>query len=202
MIRNIIFDLDGVLFDGCKFHRDIFITAVKLVRPDIIISEEYHDTYLNALSTRNKLKILNLGTDTSEQIYRIKQELTEKTIGDYIKPDKKVQDICTELKGRNYMLFCVSNSIRGTVDACLSGMGVIHNFTGIISNQDTKEAKPSPEPYLTLYRKYNLDPKECLIIEDSVYGIESATKSGGNVLAVKDCSEVSLESILNWIKSH
>ena len=25
MIRNIIFDLDGVLFDGCDFHAETFI---------------------------------------------------------------------------------------------------------------------------------------------------------------------------------
>jgi len=79
-------------------------------------------------------------------------------------------------------------------------MGIIHNFTRIISNQDTTEAKPSPEPYLTLYRNYNLDPRECLIIEDSPCGIESAIKSGGNVLPVKNCNDVTLESILMLIK--
>lgn len=202
MIKNIIFDLDGVLFDGCDFHAETFIKAVCLVRPDIEISREYHDLHLNALSTRNKLKRMGLDTETSERIYIVKQELTKKTIGDYIKPDKKVQDICAELIRLEYRLFCVSNSIRETVEACLSGMGVINNFTGIISNQDTTESKPSPEPYLTLYRNYNLDAKECLIIEDSPYGIESATKSGGNVLPVKNCDDVKLESIMMWIKSH
>jgi HAD superfamily hydrolase (TIGR01509 family) len=200
MIQNIIFDLDGVLFDGCDFHANTFIKAVNLVRPDIGMTREYHDLHLNALSTRSKLKRLGIDTETLERIYVIKQALTKETIGDYIKPDKKVQDICTELKERKYRLFCVSNSIRETVEACLSGMGVIHNFTGIISNQDTTEAKPSPEPYLTLYRNYNLDPRECLIIEDSPYGIESATKSGGNILPVKNCDDVTLESILTSIK--
>ena len=199
MIKNIVFDLDGVLFDGCNFHRDIFITAVKVVRPDIDISKEYHDTHLNALSTRNKLKRLGFDIDTSEQIYRIKQDLTKNMIGDYIKPDRKVQDICNQLKLLNYNLYCVSNSIRETVETCLNGMGVIHTFTGIISNQDTTEAKPSPEPYLTLYRNYNLDPKECLILEDSPYGIESATTSGGNVIPVKNCDDVTLDLILKSI---
>jgi hypothetical protein len=35
MICNIIFDLDGVLFDGCDFHAETFIKALQLVRPDI-----------------------------------------------------------------------------------------------------------------------------------------------------------------------
>jgi topoisomerase IA-like protein len=83
MVQNIVFDLDGVLFDGCNFHRDTFISAVKIVRPDIDISKEYHDTYLNALSTRNKIKRLGFDIETSERVYLIKQDITKKTIGEY-----------------------------------------------------------------------------------------------------------------------
>lgn len=202
MIRNIIFDLDGVLFDGCDFHAETFIKAVQLVRPDIEITREYHDIHLNALPTRNKLKVLALDADICEKVYTLKQELTAKNIGEYIKPDLKVQTICAELKSRNYRLFCVSNSIRQTIITCLKGMGVIDYFEGIISNEDTTEAKPSPEPYLTLYRKFNLNPKECLILEDSPHGIESATKSCANVLPVKNCNDVTLELIIQNINIH
>ena len=127
----------------------------------------------------------------------MKQYLTAKNIGDYIIPNKRVQDICECLIALGYKLFCVSNSVRSTVETCLEGMGVILLFTGIISNEDTVEPKPSPVPYLTLFRKYNLEPKECLIVEDSPHGIESATKSGGNVLPVKDCNDVTMERIMN-----
>lgn len=200
MIRNIIFDLDGVLFDGCDFHAETFITALKMVVPDIEMNRDYHDKYLNALPTRNKLKALGLDADTSERIYILKQELTAKNIGAYIKHDTKLQDMCTELIARKYRLFCVSNSIRQTIEVCLQGMGIIDYFEAIISNQDTTEAKPSPEPYLTLYRRCILEPKECLIVEDSPHGIESATKSGANVLPVRDCNDVTLELIIDTIK--
>jgi len=36
-----------------------------------------------------------------------------------------------------------------------------------------------------------------MIIEDSPHGIESATKSGGHVLAVKDCNDVTMERIMS-----
>jgi HAD superfamily hydrolase (TIGR01509 family) len=199
MISNIIFDLDGVLFDGCDFHAETFIKALRLVRPDIEISREYHDIHLNALPTRNKLKVLGLDADISEKVYTLKQEMTANNIGEYIKLDLKVQNICAELKSRNYRLFCVSNSIRQTIETCLQGMGVIDYFEGIISNQDTIEPKPSAEPYLTLYRKFNLNPKDCLILEDSPHGIESAMKSGANVLPVKNCNDVTLDLIIDTI---
>jgi len=199
MIRNIIFDLDGVLFDGCDFHARTFLEAYNTVLVNKQISREYHDEILNGLSTRKKLSVLSVNSDQSERIYALKQKLTASRIEHFIKEDVKVQDICERLHSLKYDIFCVSNSIRSTVEKCLRGMGVIQYFKGIISNEDTVEPKPSPEPYFTLYRNYNLDPKECLIVEDSPHGIESATKSGGNVLPVKDCSEVTMGCIMSKV---
>lgn len=196
MIRNVIFDLDGVLFDGRSFHSKCFIDAVNTVLSDTILSYEYHEQYLDGLSTKEKLKRMNLDENISKRIYDLKQHLTAKGIKEHINPDEKVLNICETLICRGFKVYCVSNSIRSTVEACLSGMGVLDLFTGIISNEDTKEPKPSPEPYLTLFRNYILEPKECLVLEDSPYGIESATKSGAYVLPVKDCNDVNIDSIL------
>lgn len=196
MIRNIVFDLDGVLFDGCDFHAKMFIQAVLTVLPEHTLTREFHDAQLNALPTKYKLKKLGIDPETSERIYALKQELTATKIGEYIHPDKKVQDICAKLQSLGYKIFCVSNSIRSTIEACLSGMEVKEYFSGIISNEDTSVPKPSPEPYLTLYRVYDLKASECLVLEDSEYGIQSARDSGAQVLPVRDCDDVTLDKIL------
>ena len=202
MIKNIVFDLDGVLFDGCDFHAKMFIQAVLTIIPEHTLTREFHDEHLNALPTRYKLNKLGIDSDAAEKIYALKQSLTATMIGEYIYSDKKVQDICKKLQSLGYKIFCVSNSIRSTVDSCLSGMGVKHYFSGIISNEDTHVPKPSPEPYLTLYRTHGLNANECLILEDSAYGIESARTSGGNVLPVRDCSDVTLEKILHRLSDN
>jgi hypothetical protein len=201
MIHNVVFDLDGVLFDGCSLHADIFLKAVAMICPEKELTREYHDSFLNALSTKQKLLKLGFDAETSDKIYTVKQKLTADEIRSQVKLDKKVMDICIRLTTLGYNIFCVSNSIRSTVEMCLSGMGVIEYFSGIISNEDTKLQKPSPEPYLTLFRICNLDPKECLILEDSPHGIESARKSGGYVLPVINCKDVSFGKIIQSIRS-
>ena len=196
MIKYIVFDLDGVLFDGCELHSKLFIESVLEILPNSNLDKKYHDSVLNALSTRQKLKVMNIENEYAEKIYNLKQEKTNQYVNN-IQPNIKNIKICEKLISLNYKLYCVSNSIRNTIETVLRGMGIIHMFSGIISNQDTTKPKPSPEPYLTLYRNYNLDPQECLIIEDSPYGIESATKSGGNVMRVRDCEDVTIENILD-----
>jgi len=199
MIKHIIFDLDGVLFDGCELHAHLFIDAVLQVKPDTTVTKQYHDTVLNGLTTRRKLELLNIVGEEAEEIYKIKQSMTNDYIRNNIQPNIKNKEICEALLNLNYKVYCVTNSIRSTVENILKGMDIIHMFSGIISNQDTTESKPSPEPYLTLYKKFNLDPKECMIIEDSKHGIDSAIRSGGHVFCVRNCDDILLTNIMNAI---
>jgi beta-phosphoglucomutase len=198
MIQNVIFDLDGVLFDGCDLHANLFLKAVLKIRPDISITREYHDTMLNGLPTKEKLRILNIVGEEANTIYSIKQELTN-TYLSTIPPSVKNIKLCEELKGLGYNIYCVSNSIRSSIETVLSRMGIINMFSGIISNNDVRESKPSPMPYLTLYKNFNLNPEESLILEDSEFGIQSATQSGGYVLCVRNCDDVTISNILTTI---
>jgi beta-phosphoglucomutase len=200
MIYNIIFDLDGVLFDGSDLHANLFLEALHSLSPELQMTRECHDSELHALTTRQKLKKLGIEPELSDKIYKLKQELTA-TKMQSVPINKKVMELCVTLTSRGYNIFCVSNSVRSTVVQCLSGMGVIDYFSGIISNEDTKEPKPSPEPYLTLFRVCNLNAKECMIVEDSPCGLESATKSGAHILPVKDCDDVTLQKILQAASS-
>jgi beta-phosphoglucomutase len=199
MIRTVIFDLDGVLFDGCEMHANIFMEAIWTVLGKSALTKEHHDAYLNGLSTKKKLEVLGIGKEDSQKIYDVKQELTRQTIQNYIHPDFKVQEICKALLALDIKIYCVSNSIRETVVRCLEGMGVLDVFSGIISTEDVKEPKPSPEPYLTLFQKHGLTPNECLIVEDSEHGLESARKSGGHVMRVANCESLTLEKILEQL---
>lgn len=51
-------------------------------------------------------------------------------------------------------------------------------FDGVITAEDIQRAKPDPEPYLKTAAILGLDPKLCLVIEDSTNGIRSAKGAG------------------------
>jgi HAD superfamily hydrolase (TIGR01509 family) len=199
MIRSIAFDLDGVLFDGCDLHANLFLTAVARVRPDLGLTKEYHDTHFNGLPTKRKLTLLGISDDESEQISTLKQELTKAHLTS-LSPSSKHIQLCEELIRMGFRIFCVSNSIRSTVHTVLAQMGILHLFSGIISNEDVSESKPSSMPYLTLFERYAIHPDECLIVEDSDFGILSATRSGAYVLCVRNCDDVTLSTVLGTVE--
>lgn len=205
MIKTIIFDLDGVLFDGVNFHKDMFMKALLEIKSDIGISEEFHNTFLNGLSTRQKLSYLieHNFIDSAEydKINKLKVEYTHKHLKELYISNPALYNIITTLHEMKYTLFCVSNSIRNTCDIVLKKLNIYNYFTDIISNEDIQNPKPNPEPYFYLFNKHALNPKECMILEDSHHGREAAYASGAYVLPIVDIKDVTFKNILNTINN-
>jgi HAD superfamily hydrolase (TIGR01509 family) len=203
MIKALLFDLDGVLFDGREFHKLMFLEAVNKYS-DTPITEKYHDTYLDGLSTKQKVDLLVkkqlLSEDSREKTMKSKQELTCKNLEFHIHQNTKLMQLFKNLSAQ-YRILCVSNSIFVTITKCLSGLGILPYFHGIISNEDTSENKPSPQPYLTAFLRENLSPRECIIFEDSVYGRTSAYRSGGWVVPIVDIYDLTAEKVYQSISS-
>ncbi|NLM67741.1 MAG: HAD family hydrolase, partial [Enterococcus sp.] len=54
---------------------------------------------------------------------------------------------------------------------------ITHDFDTILTGEEVDSAKPDPEIYLTLMRKFDVKPNETLIFEDSEPGLEAARAS-------------------------
>jgi HAD superfamily hydrolase (TIGR01509 family) len=203
MIKAIFFDLDGVLFDGRIFHRDLFLITVKEFGIKVV-DEEYHDTYLDGLSTRQKIDILIQKSLLSEKhrldFFDMKQNLTEIALCSDPKPNQYLISILQTLKLKGFILVCLSNSVTTTVKKSLYLTGIHDLFDLVFGNEICPHPKPSPEPYLTAFKKMGVDSTEVLILEDSIHGRTSAYGSGAHVLPIVDPMDVSLEKILNAIE--
>jgi HAD superfamily hydrolase (TIGR01509 family) len=76
----------------------------------------------------------------------------------------------------------VSSSYRVLVDAVLShGLG---SFDLTLAGDEVLHAKPHPEPYLTAAARLGVDPRGCVVLEDSPAGVASAEAAGCAVVAV------------------
>lgn len=75
----------------------------------------------------------------------------------------------------------------------LSALSDYLEFT--LSNEDVSHAKPNPEIYQLACKKMNLQPHECLVIEDNEKGILAAKASGCHVLPVGTVYDVTYKRI-------
>jgi HAD superfamily hydrolase (TIGR01509 family) len=203
MIKSIIFGLNGVLFDG-EFHKTLFLEALNTILIQTDITPRFHDRYLNGMSTRQKLRLIcqkfYIPMTSAEEIRILKQELTLARLKHACVPSAMQQEMMESLIGKGYKLFCVANSCRQTTEACLEGLGLLRFMTGILTNEDVVNPKPSPEPFLKLMELHGLNATECLILEDSTVGLVSAKESGAHVMPIGTPYDVCEETIMEEIE--
>lgn len=204
MIRAIIYDLDGVLVDACEIHRIAFNQAVqKVSNYEITIAD--HLSFLNGLPTLEKLNVLQskgLLELSQSQIYQIstlKQEYTKELIRQNIKLDPQKVELHQDTQSLNMKSVCVTNSIRETAEMQLHLSGQLPFMKFVITNQDVKYAKPNPEGYVTAIHRLNLNPDECLIVEDTEKGYLAARGSDANIWMVSGPSDVTWENLKRYL---
>jgi HAD superfamily hydrolase (TIGR01509 family) len=196
MLRAVIFDCDGVIVDSEPHHLKAFKEV--LAEEGISLStEEYFLKYLAmddkgcfeaVLHDHNRPvdnKILKSLIIRKMEIYRrlSKQELI-------LYPG--VVDLVRKLQGR-YRLAIASGAFRGEVKFALDKGGMRDAFPVMVTAQDVRNGKPHPEAFQTALAQINqtdpipsplIRPEECLVIEDSLHGVEGAKAAGMKCLAV------------------
>ncbi|MES3576136.1 HAD family hydrolase [Enterobacter cloacae] len=200
-IRGVIFDMDGVLIDAREWHYEALNQALALFGMNI--TREQHEGEYDGLPTREKLKRLSqrylLPVSLHDFINEMKQRYTMQRVYQHCWPVFEHQYLLAQLARRGYRLAVASNSVRDSVEAMLERAQLLHWLQFTLSNEDVTQGKPNPEIYLKAMSRLNLQPEECVIVEDNPHGIAAAIASGAHVLKVRDPSEVTWSRVYAFI---
>jgi HAD superfamily hydrolase (TIGR01509 family) len=195
-IRAILFDCNGVIADDEPIHLRLFQKVLAEESVPLTVAE-YYKKYL-AMDDRacftQALKEHGQSASPKRVMELIdrKAEYYKKTIVKELKIFPGVKSFAHK-HARRYTLAVVSGALRHEIDLILDRAGITPVFHAIVSARDVKRGKPHPEGYLLgykllnrlpLFRKNPLKASECLAIEDSIHGVESAQAAGMKCLAV------------------
>ena len=126
MIKNIIFDLDGVLVDTKKIHYSALNQALKKYE-NFSINFNEHIKVFDGLPTKKKLDLLiaqnRVKKKNLKKIVNFKNSATKKLLNKNILFSKKIYHIFNKLS-INYNLAIATNAISSTLDICLKNLKI------------------------------------------------------------------------------
>ncbi|MFX0003286.1 MAG: HAD family hydrolase [Candidatus Hodarchaeota archaeon] len=214
----VIFDMDGVLADTGPIHYESW---VKIAR-DIGVKftrEIFEDTFGQTSPTiTRKLVGPEVEEDLIEKWANLKEKYYREMVKEKLVPLPGVIKILKELKSEAFKLGVGSSGPPENVELLLSQLKIKSYFNVIITAADVKKGKPEPDVFLKVAKTLNINPKNCLVIEDAPVGIEAAKRAGmisialttthkkqeliGAHLIIKDLTEISIKDIINLIESN
>lgn len=174
--KGVFFDMDGVVIDSSALWDHITETVKSEYDLDMSVLEE-SDGF--NLSTEEAIRLVLESTGRfseslfTEIIGRI-DTLYESSLDSLASPCDGIEEVLTNLAGKDIMMVLVSNSSRRQVDMALSRFGLSSFFCGTVSSDDVSLGKPSPEPYLRAIEISGLDADRAIAVEDSHTGAKSA----------------------------
>lgn len=197
MIKAIAFDLDGTLIETRWLHYEALNRAL-MVFGQPPISYEDHIHIYNGLPTKKKLSLLTVKKGLDRSLYASieneKQKATVELLEKFV-PEYTFGNLFKKLLGMGYNLAVCTNSIRKTTDLMIDKLGIKEYVSLVLSNEDVVKSKPCPDMYLEVLRRFKINEEECLVIEDSLHGIQAGLNAGCPVLAVMQPKDVTFELI-------
>jgi HAD superfamily hydrolase (TIGR01509 family) len=196
MIRAILFDFNGVIIDDEPLHLKAYQEVLQAESVGLTEADYYSCLGMDDV-TFTRAAFQRSGRETTdEEIHAIIERKTAKYV-ELIKDDLPLcPGIVTFVKScaRQWRLAIVSMARRVEIEPVLERAGLAQSFAALVTAEDVRACKPDPAGYLRALELLNehlraggqqtLAADECLVIEDSPAGVESARAAGMRTLGV------------------
>ena len=187
-MKNIVFDMDGVIFDTEKIWAKAYDEA------SVKFGQNFDEKFRKYCCGRNAQSTIDImqkkfpDVDAVEVRAFMRKFVDDTTAKNGVEIKPGFVELLEFLKTKNIKLALATGSEMHVVENYFEsvGLNVYDIFDAIVSGNMVKKAKPDPEVYATACKLLEENPENCIAIEDSPNGIESAGKAGLETLFVVD----------------
>ena len=186
MIRAAIFDLDGVLLDSLSIWEDL---GARYLRAKDITPEEGLGKTLFPMSMEQGTRYMKdryALPESPEGILEGLKTLLEHFYFEEVPAKPGAEELLSCLKARGIPLAAATSSPRPHVTAALDRLGLLGYFQKVFTTGELGTSKHRPDIYLLAAKALGAKPEETLVLEDSLYALQTAKAAGFRTVGVFD----------------
>ncbi len=187
MIKSIIFDMDGLMFDTEPMWDGFWIPTLekqglKLVHALIL------DTCGAAGSALPGILKKHYGDsiDIKKALADFNEIATNAFFSAPVPKKPYLDELIAYCKTKSMPIAIASSSDRTLVENNLKQHGMLELFDVLVCGGESPKSKPAPDIFLLAAEKLGVKPENCLVLEDSYNGIRGAAAGGFVTVMVPD----------------
>lgn len=194
-VQAIIFDMDGVLIDSERLIRDAFL------KTSLELGFEVADQIYLRMVGRNYRDCRQIMLDNVhpnfpwEEIFpRVKGIVVDFTASTGWPLRPGVVESLRLVREREMPMVVATSTSRVDAHARLVSAKIRDFFEEVSGGDEVERGKPSPDLFQLAARRLGIAPQNCVVIEDSEYGIQAAVEAGIPSILVPDLKSPSAET--------
>jgi len=184
--KGIIFDLDGTLVDSMWVWEAI--DKEFLESKGVTFEPDFQED-IEGMSFTETCVYFKERYGLEDSVESINQELVDLALDAYtnrVIVKNHVIDLLEYFKARNIPMGIGTSNSKALAAATLKSNGIDHYFTTLNTSCEVSKGKPSPDIFLKVASVLGIEPKDCLVFEDTMAGVKAAKAAGMDVIAIYD----------------
>jgi HAD superfamily hydrolase (TIGR01509 family) len=183
-VKGILFDLDGVLIDSEPLHEFTLLELSdrfgRRFRHDEILQFKGLPELFVARTIQKFFPDLSLSID---EIIRLRLELLRSNFH-RVEMVEGALTFIQRAKTAGFRLGLTTSAARSMQRLACETFALTSYFDTVITGEDIERGKPDPQPYERTTANLDLQPNECMVVEDAVNGVKSGKAAGCFVVGI------------------
>lgn len=185
-IKAVIFDVDGTLVDSMWIWKQVDIDFLARRNIDLPVDLQKDIEGMSYTGTAEYFKERFNLPDSVEEIKEEWRQMADDLYHSKIALKTGVKELLSVIKERGLKIGIATSNSRELVATMTKTHGIEEYFQSIRTSCEVPRSKPFPDVYLKTAEDLGVEPKDCLVFEDTIAGATAAKAAGMRVIAVYD----------------